>query len=274
MPEQYLPEWTPLTRDDAGLIRVESNFFHHNALDGGGYGVTVGSGAFATIMGNVFDFNRHAVASDGFAKTGYIARFNYILEGGFKQGNIYNQHFDVHGTNDTNGDDKSTGYGGTAGDYYEIAYNAIRGDQGYYCFIICLKTRSRRDTARQAHNRNAFRCERRGPRRSRCGRIVEDGEGRHRLGRKPRRIQFQRCRQSVLPLTVRVISLPAISTATGGRMCLSPPAQPGSSRGADRKRGSFSMPQTSSLPNWVLPTSTTTEPPTFCIATVLAISDS
>jgi hypothetical protein len=140
-PEQYLAEWTPLTRDDAGLIRVERNYFHHNARDNGGYGVSVGKGAFATVMGNVFDFNRHAVTSDGYAKTGYIARFNYVLEGGFMQDNYYNQHFDVHGTNDTNGDNQSTGYGGTAGDYYEIAYNAIRGDQEYACFIICFKTR-------------------------------------------------------------------------------------------------------------------------------------
>ncbi len=143
-PEQYLPEWTPLTKADAGLIRVERNYFHHNARDGGGYGVTVSSGAFATIFGNVFDFNRHAVASNGFAKTGYIARFNYVLEGGFKQGSYYNQHFDVHGTVDTNPDDDiddSSGYGGTAGDYYEIAFNAIRGAQDYYCFIFCLKER-------------------------------------------------------------------------------------------------------------------------------------
>jgi hypothetical protein len=140
-PEQYLPEWARLTSEDAGLIRVERNFFHHNAREGGGYGVNVSTGAFATIMGNVFDFNRHAVASNGFAHTGYIARFNYALEGGFKQGSYYNQHFDVHGANDTNGDDKSTGYGGTAGEYYEVAYNAVRGAQKYYCFIICLRTR-------------------------------------------------------------------------------------------------------------------------------------
>ncbi|MCA6117323.1 VCBS repeat-containing protein [Bradyrhizobium sp. WSM 1738] len=140
-PEQYQAEWTALTKDDAGLIRVDRNFFHHNARDGGGYGVTVGSGAFAAITGNVFDFNRHAVASDGFAKSGYIARFNYVLQGGFMQDSFYNQHFDVHGTNDTNGDNKSTGYGGTAGDYYEIAYNTIRGAQEYACVIICLKTR-------------------------------------------------------------------------------------------------------------------------------------
>ncbi|HVH46089.1 MAG TPA: VCBS repeat-containing protein, partial [Labilithrix sp.] len=47
----------------------------------------------------------------------------------------------MHGTKDTNGDDVSTGYGGTAGDYFEVAFNAIRGDQGYYCFVACLKTR-------------------------------------------------------------------------------------------------------------------------------------
>jgi hypothetical protein len=58
-----------------------------------------------------------------------------------RQDGYYNQHFNVHGTKDTNGDNKSTGYGGTAGDYYEIAYNAIRGDQGYSCFIFCFKMR-------------------------------------------------------------------------------------------------------------------------------------
>src|SRR5262249_23063467 len=57
------------------------------------------------------------------------------------QDDYYNQHFDVHGTNDANGSNQSTGYGGTAGDYYEIAYNTIRGAQGYFCFIACLKTR-------------------------------------------------------------------------------------------------------------------------------------
>jgi hypothetical protein len=125
-PDQYLPEWARLTKEDAGLIQVERNFYHHNARGNGGYGVSVDRGAFATIMGNVFDFNRHAVTSDGFAHTGYIARFNYVLEGGFKQDSYYNQHFDVHGTNDTNGDDRSAGYGGTAGENFEIAFNAIR----------------------------------------------------------------------------------------------------------------------------------------------------
>lgn len=43
---------------------------------------------------------------------------------------FYNQHFDVHGTAlDANGG--VSGYGETAGEYYEIMYNAIRGAQGY-----------------------------------------------------------------------------------------------------------------------------------------------
>jgi hypothetical protein len=138
LPSEYLDTWARLSREDAGLVRIEHNYFHHNAMDGGGYGVTVGGGAYATIEGNVFDFNRHAVASEGWAHGGYIARFNYVLQGGYTQDGSYNQHFDVHGT-DT-GDNK--GYGGPAGEYYEVAYNAIRGEQGYSCFVICLKTRA------------------------------------------------------------------------------------------------------------------------------------
>jgi hypothetical protein len=169
-PEQYLTEWARLTRDDAPLIRIERNFIHHNS-----YGVSVGSGAVATVLGNVFDFNWHAVSSDGYANSGYIARFNYVLEGGFTAGGADQQHFDVHGTNDTcililtsewppsgtpcladrppppprdnkvfvyRRDNKSTGYGGSAGDYYEVKFNTIRGAQAYYCFILCFKTRS------------------------------------------------------------------------------------------------------------------------------------
>ena len=60
----------------------------------------------------------------------------------------------MHGTNDTNGNNISTGYGGTAGENYEVAFNAIRGAQPYYCFIFCLKTLI--DAARQADNRIAL----------------------------------------------------------------------------------------------------------------------
>jgi VCBS repeat protein len=122
--------WTHLTRDDAKLVRIERNYMHHNVMHDGGYGVDVDGGAYVTVLGNVFDTNRHAVAATGRAFSGYVARFNYMLQGGYKQGNYWNQHFDVHGR----GED---GYGGPAGDYYEIAFNTIRGEQDYYV----IKTR-------------------------------------------------------------------------------------------------------------------------------------
>jgi hypothetical protein len=130
-PEDYPADLPRMRPEDAGLVRVEGNYMHHNARDGGGYGVTVSAGAYATIIGNVFDYNRHAVASDGRAHTGYVARFNYVLQGGFKQGGYWNQHFDVHGTA-PDGSDPNSGYGHTAGEYYEIAFNTIRGAQEYY----------------------------------------------------------------------------------------------------------------------------------------------
>lgn len=133
---EYDTSWPRPTRADAELVRIEGNYLHHNAMDGGGHGVTVEGGVYATVWGNVFNYNRHAVASDGYAYGGYIARFNYVLQGGFMQGNFWNQHFDVHGTElDENG--QNTGYGGTSGEYFEIAFNTIRGEQSYYV----LKTR-------------------------------------------------------------------------------------------------------------------------------------
>jgi hypothetical protein len=119
------PAWKHLEREDANLVRIEGNYFHHNARDDGGYGVVVEGGAYGTIIGNVFDTNRHAVAASGRAYSGYVARFNYVLQGGVMQGSYWNQHFDVHGT-------ANNGYGGYAGEYFEIALNTIRGAQGYY----------------------------------------------------------------------------------------------------------------------------------------------
>jgi FG-GAP repeat len=140
VPEQYPAEWARHTKDDAGRVAIEGNYIHNNPRNSLGYGVVVSAGAYATIEANVFDFNRHDIASDGAAHTGYIARFNYILDGGFQENGYYNQHFDVHGTNDTNGDNQSTGYGGTAGEYFDVAFNAFRGAQTYGCVIVC-KTR-------------------------------------------------------------------------------------------------------------------------------------
>ena len=123
--------WRPLAPKDAGLVRVERNFIHHNARDAGGYGVDVNGGAYVTIMGNVFVYNRHAVASTGRAHSGYLARFNYVLSGGYRENpglltsGYYNQHFDVHGEGEG-------GYGGAGGTWFEIALNTIRGAQTYF----------------------------------------------------------------------------------------------------------------------------------------------
>lgn len=121
------------TRADAESMRVERNAFHHNARDGAGYGVVVSGNAYATIWGNVFDFNRHDVTSDGRAFNGYIARFNYALQGGFTYGSsgYWGQHFDVHGSGTPESRKNGHYDGGMAGEFYEIALNTVRGEQTY-----------------------------------------------------------------------------------------------------------------------------------------------
>jgi hypothetical protein len=111
------------TKEDARFLRVERNYFHENAMKGGGYGVAVAGGAYVTVEGNVFEGNRHAVTAVGLPYSGYIARFNYLLNKGYWYDGYHGQHFDVHGT----GNDAHNG--GPAGEYFEIAYNTIRGEQ-------------------------------------------------------------------------------------------------------------------------------------------------
>ncbi len=133
------------TRADAASMRVERNYIHHNARDSAGYGVVVSGNAYVTIEGNVFDFNRHDIASDGLAFNGYIARFNYVLQGGFTYGSngYWGQHFDVHGTG-TPASQKEGHYdGGMAGEFYEIAFNTFRGAQRYGGLLgVAKKTRA------------------------------------------------------------------------------------------------------------------------------------
>jgi hypothetical protein len=93
-------------------VKIFHNFIHHNQHPsesesyysvGGyaaGYGVGVGPGAWAEIFENVFDANRHAIASEGGAG-GYNAFRNLVLKGGGVHGRWYNQYthiFDAHGT--------------------------------------------------------------------------------------------------------------------------------------------------------------------------------
>ncbi|MBA3748153.1 MAG: VCBS repeat-containing protein, partial [Solirubrobacterales bacterium] len=108
-------------------------------------GVVVGKSAYVTIHGNVFNYNRHAVSADGRAFKGYVARFNYVLQGGYTYGSngYYGQHFDVHGIGTEESRKQGHYDGGPAGEDFEVAYNAIRGEQDYGGFLgVKEKTRA------------------------------------------------------------------------------------------------------------------------------------
>ncbi len=122
--------------EDPFMARIGRNYIHNNARNNSGYGI---QGAAFLAEGNVFDRNRHAISMGGGAYIGYLARRNYVLEGGFTEssfwGSYWNQHFDVHGTGDADGngyiDYVNDWYGGLAGEYIDISYNTFRGEQGY-----------------------------------------------------------------------------------------------------------------------------------------------
>jgi hypothetical protein len=112
----------PLNRPyDAFIAR---NFFHHNEMQNRGYGVGLAQGAFPLVLGNMFYLNRHAIAGDGFAQTGYRAKFNLVLEDSPTQHDYgvpyYTQDFDMHGTG-------GNGFGGRGGDYVQIYSNTFLG---------------------------------------------------------------------------------------------------------------------------------------------------
>jgi len=86
-------------------VRIRDSFIHHNQHPSSGdhangYGVETHAGARAHIYRNVFDFNRHAIASGSDKGTGYFAEENLVLKGGGWHGRAFNHFthiFDVHG---------------------------------------------------------------------------------------------------------------------------------------------------------------------------------
>ena len=115
---------------DAGQVRVERNYIHENVAKGGGYGVVVGGGAYATIEANVFEYNNHSIAASGRAYSGYVARYNYVLRGylTFGEDRTKPHNFDVHGR----GKAAEKKYvGGLAGYYFDVSQNTILGSQDY-----------------------------------------------------------------------------------------------------------------------------------------------
>ena len=108
-------------------VRIHDNYIHHNQHEGKhGYGVVVSWGAYALIEKNVFDWNRHAIASNGSNGSGYLAYRNLVLEhGGLHEwiliGWYHTHQFDMHGQQDCLGDRNC----GPAGEYMDISYNSF-----------------------------------------------------------------------------------------------------------------------------------------------------
>jgi hypothetical protein len=113
----------PVGSLDAALI--QSNFIHDNQESGYGYGVSVSYGAGATILGNVFSYNRHAITADDHTGNQYSARDNMVLS----QRPVYcgliickpEQDFDVHGTLSLGGQHD----GGWGGYHANIGWNTF-----------------------------------------------------------------------------------------------------------------------------------------------------
>ena len=228
---------------------------HHNARDGGGYGVDVNGGAYATIVGNVFDFNRHAVAATAWATAATspasttccraATRRRQLADGGY-----YNQHFDVHG-------EAGGGYGGPAGD---VLRDRVQHDPRRAGLLRRSETRpafmlrGTRGTACD-FNGNVAGPRRRWTRPSRFKGVDPPGLGEATSpGRRP---SSTPAATATTPTTPRS-SPPATSTATAAPMSSSPTAPPGSTRAPASGPGSSSTPRPSARRSWASPTSTTT----------------
>ncbi len=84
--------WTIGAVEIGGTDRamVHHNYFHHNRRAGLGYGVVL-SYAYPIIGANIFDHNRHAIASTGYPTSSYEACHNLVLAHATSFG------FDMHG---------------------------------------------------------------------------------------------------------------------------------------------------------------------------------
>lgn len=136
-----------INQDNAATVHIHDNTLHHNQhptsdfctgyLSGNGhssgYGVEVADGAYALIERNVFDWNRHDIAGDGKAGSGYFAHDNLLLpNGGIHAdclGHTFHTHaIDMHGV-DTCRTSTSNPLAdhncGPAGEYMDISYNTV-----------------------------------------------------------------------------------------------------------------------------------------------------
>src|SRR5690606_11506273 len=111
-----LSQWTYTTiyiQKGALNAQVRYSYIHHNQRFGLGYGITVDQ-AEVNIIANLFDYNRHSIASTGRNGSIYVAKFNIFREGGNDTWAV-----DMHG-------EKDRGLkGDRAGEYLEVAYNTF-----------------------------------------------------------------------------------------------------------------------------------------------------
>ncbi len=77
--------------DDCVDVVVHHNWIHHNQRNGFGYGVVLGGQTYVEVYRNLFNFDRHAIAADGSANSGYSAHDNAHL------GTAIYHIFDAHG---------------------------------------------------------------------------------------------------------------------------------------------------------------------------------
>lgn len=89
---------------------VKNNYIHGNDREALGYGVSIGKWSNNnTISGNIFDWNRHSVATDRDTTTtehsniSHEAKYNYVLGGGCSN------RMDAHGGNDASNKDIPAG---------------------------------------------------------------------------------------------------------------------------------------------------------------------
>jgi hypothetical protein len=117
--------------DNHDTVRVQENYIHHNQhYRNLGYGVETADSAYALIEKNLFDYNRHAIASTGDPGTGYYAHSNLVLwNGGMNNGplNTNTHQFDVHGTQTCW---NYSYYCGPAAEKFDIRHNTILYDAG------------------------------------------------------------------------------------------------------------------------------------------------
>jgi len=125
--------WDRINLANYDAVRVHNNFIHHNQhYRREGYGVSVHESGYVLIERNVFDYNRHAIASAGTSGNGYYAHSNLVLANGGVNGlplpYAWHTHIvDVHGTESCWGAEL---YCGDAGEKFDIRWNTILYTEG------------------------------------------------------------------------------------------------------------------------------------------------